>query len=270
MSNLAHAGQLNGLIIDRIENTDLSDFSGFDGVFHLAAQASVPISISKFTESSSTNLLSAINVIEYCAKTRTPLVYASSSAVYGNMPLGDERSGVDLLSPYAVDKVMLEMYCDVASKLHGLRSYGLRFFNVYGPRQDPSNPYSGVISIFANQILKGEPIKINGGYQTRDFIYVGDVVRGLWASYLHIKDNPVATVSNLLTGNSISIDELADKICLLVGVDVKRSYQVLSACDPEKSLGSVELMNKTLELGEFINLDSGLNEVLKWIKMSNG
>ena len=171
---------MDKLILKDVIDTDFTSLDHFDGVFHLAAQASVPLSINNLYESSSNNLLSSLKIIELCAETSTPLVYASSSAVYGNLDIGDDDNLVDLISPYSADKRMLEIYCDMAFKLYNLRSFGLRFFNVYGPRQDPTNPYSGVISIFADKILKGEAITINGGAQTRDFIYVGDVVRGIW------------------------------------------------------------------------------------------
>lgn len=269
-SNIGNFGLIDKFIEARVENVDLRSIGRIDGVFHLAAQSSVPLSISAFNSSSSTNLLSAINVIDYCSLTATPLVYASSSAVYGNLPFGDESLGTDLLSPYAVDKLVMEMYCDVAQKLRALRSFGLRFFNVYGPRQDPSNPYSGVISIFASRILRKEPVRINGGHQTRDFIYVDDVVRGLWASYLYLMDNSASVVSNLLTGQSTSIDELADQLMSLAGYDVGKLYQALPVGDPEKSFGSMKSMQNYLKMEDFIKLEDGLRHVLEWMKNSNG
>lgn len=265
-SNLADAGSVDALIDTRVEDVDLSEFTRFDGVFHLAAQASVPLSVKNFYASSTTNLLSTLKVIDYCATNRVPLVYASSSAVYGNLPVGDEGGCVDLLSPYSADKLMAEIYCDVAHKLYGLRSYGLRFFNVYGPRQDPTNPYSGVISIFADRILKGEPITINGGYQTRDFIAVKDIVRGLWNSYEYLLENSVSTYSNLLTGNSISIDELANILISLAGNKVEKRYQKLPPGDPEKSLGTTDRMHDQLRMSEFVQLEDGLRQVLTWMK----
>jgi UDP-glucose 4-epimerase len=268
-SNISNAGYLAALIEARVEDVDLSEFDGFDGVFHLAAQASVPLSVKKFLWSSSTNLSSTLKVIDYCSTNRIPLVYASSSAVYGNMPVGDECGSVDLLSPYSADKLMAEIYCDVANKLYGLRSYGLRFFNVYGPRQDPTNPYSGVISIFANRILKGDPITINGGHQTRDFIYVNDIVRGLWNSYEYLLENSVSTYSNLLTGNSISIDELANILMALAGNIVEKRYQKLPSGDPEKSLGRTDRMRNQLKMEQFVRLDDGLRQVLTWMRTTS-
>jgi UDP-glucose 4-epimerase len=173
------------------------------------------------------------------------------------------------MSPYSADKLMAEIYCDVANKLYGLRSYGLRFFNVYGPRQDPTNPYSGVISIFADRILKGEPIAINGGHQTRDFIYVNDIVRGLWKSYEYLLEHSVSTYSNLLTGNSISIDELANILMSLAGIMVEKRYQKLPPGDPEKSLGTVDRMRDQLKMCQFVKLDDGLRQVLTWMRATS-
>jgi len=162
------------------------------------------------------------------------------------------------------------MYCDVAHKLQGLSSFGLRFFNVYGPRQDPSNPYAGVISIFASRILGRNHIIINGGHQTRDFIFVDDVIRGLWSSYKYLTKNPSSVVSNLLTGKSTSIDELADQLMNLTGYNVNKIYQPLPNGDPERSLGSIKLMQDLLKIEKFTRLESGLIEVLAWMKLSNG
>jgi len=268
-SNLVDAGPLESMIEARVEDVDISKLIGLDAVFHLAAQASVPLSVKNFYASSTTNLLSTLKVIDYCATNRVPLIYASSSAVYGNLRMGDEGSSVELLSPYSADKLMAEIYCDVAYKLYGLRSYGLRFFNVYGPRQDPTNPYSGVISIFADRILKGEPITINGGHQTRDFIYVDDIVRGLWNSYEYLLEKSVSTYSNLLTGNSISIDELANILMSLAGNQVEKRYQKLPPGDPEKSLGTIDRMRDQLRMHEFVELEDGLRQVLTWMKSAS-
>jgi UDP-glucose 4-epimerase len=252
-----------------IENIDFKNFSNIDAVFHLAAQASVPISLCNFKESSSTNVLSSLKIIDFCASNQIPLIYASSSAVYGNNTIGLESGDVDLLSPYAVDKFISEIYCQMAHKVYNLRSYGLRFFNVYGPRQDCSNPYSGVISIFADRILNNKSIIINGGYQTRDFIYVSDVVNGIWKSYEFLLNNSVATISNLLSGNSISINELADILIGYTGNSVEKTFRQLQSSDPEKSLGSLHKMQIELELYEFIKLKDGLKHVINWLKSSN-
>jgi UDP-glucose 4-epimerase len=268
VSNLAEANVLNNLIQARVEDVDLLKLGQFNCVFHLAAQASVPVSVKNFYESSSTNILSALKVIDYCKATSTPLIYASSSAIYGNLPIGDDSHGVDLCSPYSADKLVSEIYCDIAYKLYNLPSFGLRFFNVYGPRQDPKNPYSGVIPIFTDQILKGLPINIHGGYQTRDFIYIKDVVRGIRRAYEYLQKNPVSTVTNLLSGNSVSIDELANILIHLTGNNVEKIYQELLAGDTMYSIGKTDKMRGLLNLNDFVSLEDGLSEFLLWMKKS--
>lgn len=268
-SNLPDTRPIDALIEKRVEDINLFDLAEFDGVFHLAAQASVPFSVNNFYASSTTNLLSTLKVIDYCARNHLPLIYASSSAVYGNLPVGDECGSLDLLTPYAADKFMAEIYCDIANKLYGLRSYGLRFFNVYGPRQDPTNPYSGVISIFADRILKGEAVTINGGHQTRDFIYVSDVVRGLWNSYEYLLEHAISTSSNLLTGNSVSINDLADMLMSLTGIKVEILYKNLPLGDPEQSLGKINRMHDQLKMDRFVQLDDGIRQVLIWMRTTS-
>lgn len=239
-----------------------------DCVFHLAAQASVPFSIDNLYTSSSSNLRSTLKVIDFCAREDIPLVYASSSAVYGNLPLGVESADVDLLSPYAADKYVSEIYCSLARKLYSMRSYGLRFFNVYGPRQDPTNPYSGVISIFADRLLKGLPITVNGGYQTRDFVFVQDVVEGIHRAYEFLEDNCTASVSNVLTGVSISIDELVGILADILKVKPECKYQSLPPGDPAVSLGSVELMKANLALvsSGMTAFPVGLTQTVDWMR----
>ena len=254
---------------EKIELFDFDKVSDIDAVVHLAAQPSVPLSITNFADSSSSNLLGTINVIDYCRVQKIPLIYASSSAIYGDLTLGnDESKEIDLLSPYATDKYAMELYAKTAHKLYQLSSVGLRFFNVYGPRQDPGSPYSGVISIFADRILEGREITINGGHQTRDFVYVKDVVNTIhWAIILASK-SVVCEVSNVLTGKSVTIDHLANQMMDIVGVDVNKTYQDISMGDPEQSDGTVEKMARlfSIEVENFTKLKNGLQETIQYIK----
>ena len=264
------------LILDKIElhNINIEDFdfsklSGVDAVVHLAAQASVPLSVANFYESSSSNLLGTLKVIEHCRVSQIPLIYASSSAVYGNLELGDDKSEeIDLLTPYAADKFAMEIYAKTANKLYQLSSVGLRFFNVYGPRQDPNSPYSGVISIFSDRMLKGQGIVINGGYQTRDFVFVKDVVNTIYQAIALASNKTVCEVSNVLTGRSVTINFLADKMMDIIDVEVDKKYNNLSLGDPEKSEGAVVKMVKLFsnEIDQFTTLEKGLEETIQYIR----
>jgi len=256
---------------EKIELFDFNKLSDIGAIVHLAAQASVPLSITNFSDSSSSNLLSAIKVIDYCRLHHIPLVYASSSAIYGNLEFGnDEIDNIDLLSPYATDKYTMELYSKTAHKIYQLSSVGLRFFNVYGPRQDPGSPYSGVISIFADKLLKEQNITINGGYQTRDFIYVKDVTNIIYRAITLASKNSICETSNVLTGKSVTIDELAEKMMKIIDVKVKVSYQSLTAGDPKQSNGSSKKMIRLFKVkpDDFTKLNNGLISTVDFIKKS--
>ena len=269
VSNLSSVFESIKFYEEKIEFFDFDKLFKIEVVVHLAAQPSVPVSISDFGRSSSSNILGSIKVIDYCRVNQIPLVYASSSAVYGELELGDDRSlKTDLISPYATDKYAMELYTETAYKVYQLSSIGLRFFNVYGPRQDPNSPYSGVISIFADQMLRGVNIKILGGYQTRDFIYVKDVVEAIYKSIVAAFNDVLCEQINVLTGQSVSIDDLAATLMKEVGVDVEKEYQDLPVGDPEKSNGTTDKMVCLLnvELRNMVTLESGLLETVNFLK----
>ncbi|MCU1736963.1 MULTISPECIES: NAD-dependent epimerase/dehydratase family protein [unclassified Pseudomonas] len=155
---------------------------GCQAVVHLAAVASVQASVEDPVRTHQSNFIGTLNVCEAMRQTGVKRVlFASSAAVYGNNGEGEsivEDTAKSPLTPYASDKLASEQYLDFYRRQHGLEPVIFRFFNVFGPRQDPSSPYSGVISIFCERALKGLPITIFGdGEQTRDFIYVGDLVQ---------------------------------------------------------------------------------------------
>jgi len=254
---------------ERVEVFDFSKLSNVDAVVHLAAQVSVPVSIVDFDSSSTSNLSGTVKVIDFCQRNQLPLVYASTSAVYGNLDFGDDAtSSIDLLSPYAADKYSMELYAEVAYKLHKMSSVGLRFFNVYGPRQDPNSAYSGVISIFCDRLLANKDITIKGGYQTRDFIYVKDVVDAICKSLTVAHDNDICEQINVLTGKSISIDQVADMLIEAVGATIDPIYVDLPAGDPEKSNGATTKMERLLgtDLESMVSIAAGLSTTVNFIR----
>lgn len=268
-------GHLNSIIkvIDfhqaKLEKFDFAKIGRVDAVMHLAAQASVPVSIECFRDSSSINLLGTISVLDFCCRYGIPLVYASSSAIYGDLALGDDESEkIDLLSPYAVDKYVMEIYAKAAFRLYGLSSIGLRFFNVYGPRQDPKSPYSGVISIFADRLINGKSIVINGGHQTRDFVYVDDVINCLYRSLEVCLASSTCEQINVLTGSSVSIDELVFMLSKDLNVDVDKTYQNLPEGDPEQSNGTTDKMVRLLgiDMHGMVRIALGLSETIKFLR----
>jgi len=184
-----------------------------DGCFHLAAIASVQQSNEQWVRTHQVNLTGTVNVFDAARKNKTPVVYASSAAVYGDnadMPL-KESSALRPLVAYGADKLGSELHARVASLVHGVPTTGMRFFNVYGPRQNPGSPYSGVISIFVDRILTEQTLAIYGdGEQTRDFIYVSDVVRFLRVAMNNISHIP--NVFNVCTGDTVTINKLAKTV----------------------------------------------------------
>jgi UDP-glucose 4-epimerase len=268
VTNVPESKKINFLKMN-VQNIEVEKILKADGIFHLAAQASVPKSIDDFYNSSKNNLLGTLKVLDLASKFKIPIVYASSSAVYGNLPLGDDTVEIfDILSPYAQDKLTMEHYAHMAYKVYGTKSIGLRFFNVYGPKQDPTNPYSGVISIFVDRLLKGLPLTVNGGYQTRDFIYVDDIVSSLVMSMKKVLLNDICKTLNVGTGKSISIDILLETLTRIVKTKPKIIKEVLPPGDPEKSEGTYQELERILQINtnQFTSLQFGLNETVKFIK----
>ena len=241
------------------------------GIFHLAAQVSAPKSLAKMYNSSSNNLMSSLAVFEIAKESKIPVVYASSSAVYGNLSLGDDDSDLfDILTPYGMDKLTIEKYAKMFFEIYKIPSTGLRFFNVYGPRQDPSSPYSGVISIFLNKLINKEPLNLNGGSQTRDFIFVFDICKVLISSMNLLIDEPEFNIFNVGTGNSVTIKDLlllmAKKLQLHPRINQKNHIKgdpLISNCSVKKLENSL-----SLDVKNFLSLDEGLNLYFKIEKIS--
>ena len=190
--------------------------AGADGCFHLAAIASVARGNEDWLGTHRTNLTGAISVFDAArAAGGVKVVYASSAAIYGRQAEAALHEALlpAPLSAYGADKLGCELHGAVAWGVHGVPTCGFRFFNVYGPRQDPKSPYSGVISIFADRIAAGRRITIDGtGAQTRDFIFVADIVRHLIAGMALLADAPGAHVFNACTGRATSVLALAEAI----------------------------------------------------------
>lgn len=240
---------------------------GVDGVFHLAAVASVQKSRELWAETHRTNLLGTVTVFEAARDAKRggpiPVVYASSAAVYGdntNTPLKEDELPRPL-SAYGVDKLGCEMHARVAWSIQGVPTVGFRFFNVYGPRQDPMSPYSGVISIFARRVARGEDVEIHGdGQQVRDFVFVGDVVRIL--ALAMERRFAGAQVFNLCTGRATSLVMLLDVLQELCGSQVRRRHSEPRAGDIRVSIGDPSLMRSTFDTVCQVGLLQGLSATL--------
>jgi UDP-glucose 4-epimerase len=240
---------------------------GVDGCFHLAAIASVERGMTDWLGTHRANQTGTVVLFDALRRAgmRVPVVYASSAAVYGDCPIVPihEDAPRRPLSAYGADKLGCELHAQVASHVHSIPTVGLRFFNVYGPRQDPRSPYSGVISIFCERIGRGAPIDVFGdGLQTRDFIYVGDIVAGLLAS-MHLRPAEAA-VFNLCTGQPTSVLDLARVIAELAGTTPDLRHGPPRAGEIRHSVGTPARARQSLGLGEPAALRVGLRNVLDW------
>ena len=238
-------------------------FHGVDYCFHLAAIASVQLSNEDWAGTHRANLTATINVFDAARQRRVPVVYASSAAVYGDnaeTPL-KETATLRPLTAYGADKLGSELHARVASLVHSVPTTGLRFFNVYGPRQDASSPYSGVISIFSNKVTARQPLAIYGdGEQVRDFIYVSDVVRYLLAAMQNVSITPQAY--NVCTGRSTTINQLARTIMSVAGQRVEIQYLPSRKGDIRVSIGSPQLAERRFGLRANEPLARGLKKLI--------
>jgi UDP-glucose 4-epimerase len=241
---------------------------GMDGIVHLAAIASVQRSTEDWPGTHRTNLTGTIHVFDAARRADggIPVVYASSAAVYGNnpkLPLAED-SATKPLSAYGADKLGCELHAHVAGLVHGVPSAGFRFFNVFGPRQDPASPYSGVISIFAARVQKGQACTIQGdGGQARDFVYVADVVaalrKGLDAASVS------APVFNVGTGHATSVLDLARLLQRLARSNADPAFAPPRAGDIRLSLSDCTRL-RSLGWAPHTSLEAGLEATLDWLR----
>lgn len=236
---------------------------GVDYIFHLAAMISVPESMAKPIECNEINTTGTLIVLEEAAKAGVKkLVLSTSAAIYGDNPVVPkvETMLAEPKSPYAITKLDGEFYCKMFADAGRLRTACLRYFNVFGPRQDPKSQYAAAVPIFIDRAVKNLPITIHGdGEQTRDFIYVKDIVA---ANVFFATQSPATGVFNVAYGQRITINELATTICRLTGSrseirhaaerpgDVKHS---LAAIDKLRSVGFMPTSNFTDGLEATVN-----------------
>ncbi|HXT80228.1 MAG TPA: NAD-dependent epimerase/dehydratase family protein [Acetobacteraceae bacterium] len=262
----AGAALIEGDVGDRVAVRRALD--GADGCFHLAAIASVERGVKDWVSTHRTNLSGTIVLFDAVREhgSRIPVVYASSAAVYGDcktVPIAEDAERRPL-SAYGADKYGCELHARVAGHVHSIPTVGLRFFNVYGPRQDPRSPYSGVISIFCERIGAGLPVSVFGdGLQTRDFVHVGDVVAALLAA-MRLRSTG-APVFNVCTGTPTTVLDLAATIADLAGKPLDARHLPARAGEIRHSLGCSARARAALGLGEPTRLRIGLASVLGWL-----
>jgi UDP-N-acetylglucosamine/UDP-N-acetyl-alpha-D-glucosaminouronate 4-epimerase len=268
-SNLAHIAG-----VEFVEG-DLADLAaaeravrGIEYVLHQAAIPSVPRSVKDPITSNSANITATLNVLVAARDAGVKrLVYAASSSAYGDAASLPKREDMPTapLSPYALQKLVGEQYCRMFTDLYGFETVSIRYFNVFGPRQDPGSPYSGVISVFAAAILAGDrPIIYGDGEQTRDFTYVSNVVDGV----LRACEAPQASgeVINVATGGRISLKELLNTMKALVGSTVEPIYAETRAGDVRDSQADITKAKTLLGYVPTVSLQQGLERTLEWFR----
>ena len=267
--NLSHIPQVEFL------HGDLADLDvarraveGVDYVLHQAAIPSVPRSVQDPITSNRANVDASLNVLVAARDAGVRrLVYAGSSSAYGNTPTLPkvETMATGPLSPYALQKLVAEQYCQMFTALYGLQTVTIRYFNVFGPRQDPSSPYSGVISLFISALVEERRPTIYGnGEQTRDFTYVTNVVDGV----LRACEAPDASgeVINVATGGRISLNDLFRTIRDLTGATVDPIYAEPRAGDVRDSQADIGKARRLLGYEPSVGLADGLAKTVEWFR----
>ncbi len=255
---------VEGSITDLALLQDL--FAGADGVFHQAAIPSVPRSVNDPVSSNEANVTGTVNVLvaaKDCGVRK--VVAASSSSVYGDTPVLPKHEAMqpNPLSPYAVSKLADEYYGKVFSELYGIQTVFLRYFNVFGPRQDPNSEYAAVIPKFITRLLANRPPTIYGdGEQTRDFTFVRDVVQ----ANIRAMESDAQGVFNIACGRRISLNDLASILMDIIGVRVDPVYEPVRPGDVRDSLADISRAREAFGYDPQYAVEEGLAETVDWFR----
>lgn len=267
-------------VIDQIElvEGDIRDFSlcqeivqGIDWIFHQAALPSVPRSVEDPQLSNDINVTGTINLLTAARNKKVrKFIFASSSSVYGDDPSLPKREDIlgQPLSPYAVSKRVGELYSRVFYNLYGLPIICLRYFNIFGPRQDPYSQYAAVIPNFITRILKNQPPVIFGdGYQSRDFTYVANVVEAnLRAAEAEVKDK---MIFNIACGQRITVLELANKISEILNKEIQPVFDPSRPGDIKHSFADISLARNYIRYQPVVSFEEGLRRTIAWYQQGD-
>jgi nucleoside-diphosphate-sugar epimerase len=253
-----------------IRNLDLvtEAMEGVDYVLHQAAVPSVPRSVKDPLTSNSANVEGTLNVLLAARDANVKrVVYASSSSVYGDTPVLPKHEDMKQAprSPYAVSKLAGELYCQAFYHTYGLETVALRYFNVFGPRQDPKSQYAAVVPKFISALLQNNPPTVFGhGEQSRDFTYVQNVVE---ANLLAAKaPNVAGEVVNIACGERLTINELARMLAEIIGVNTDPEHTPPRAGDVLHSLADISKATKLLGYRGEIHIHDGLKQTVEWYR----
>ena len=256
---------------DIAETKNLAQFlKGADYVIHQAAIPSVPKSILDPLKSHNANVNGTLNLLLACRDAGVKrVVYASSSSLYGDSPTLPKHESMmpNPLSPYGAQKLFAEMYCQVFTKAYGLETVSLRYFNVFGPRQDSTSQYSGVLALFIPAVLQGRRPTIYGdGLQSRDFTYVQNVVE---ANLLACKVPGIGgQVFNVACGERITVNSMLHQINKIVGVDISPVYAEPRSGDIKHSQADITRAREHLGYEPKVSFEEGLRATVEWYRKS--
>jgi nucleoside-diphosphate-sugar epimerase len=243
---------------------------GIDYVLHQAAIPSVPRSVQDPITSNRANIDASLNVLVAARDAAVKrVVYAGSSSAYGNTPTLPkvETMATAPLSPYALQKLVAEQYCQMFTRLYGLETVTIRYFNVFGPRQDPSSPYSGVISLFISALCDARQPTIYGdGEHTRDFTYVANVVDGVLRACT--AESAKGEVINVATGGRISLNTLFKTIRELVRANIEPIYADPRPGDVKDSQADISKAGRILGYQPIVSFEDGLAKTVAWYRAS--
>jgi UDP-N-acetylglucosamine/UDP-N-acetylgalactosamine 4-epimerase len=239
-----------------------------DIVFHQAALGSVPRSIEMPLETHATNVTGFLNMLEAARKNSvSQFIYASSSSVYGDdfsFPKTEDKTGTPL-SPYAVSKKTNELYAKVYSDLYNMNIIGLRYFNVFGPKQNPNGPYAAVIPIFINKLLDKKICTIYGdGNNLRDFTYVSNVVQANILAANFTNASPENRVFNVACGDTETINELYHKISKKINCDLIPVYKLPRVGEIKDSFADISKIKRVLGYLPEVSLPEGIEKTIEW------
>ncbi len=243
-------------------------FAGADYIFHEAALPSVARSVEDPLDTNAVNVTGTLNVLVTARDSGVKrVIYAASSSAYGDVEgsYKDETMQPRPLSPYGVSKLAAEYYCQAFTAVYGLETVALRYFNVFGPRQDETSQYSAVIPLFMSLMLRGQPPLINGdGRQSRDFTYIDNVVHGNLLAARAPKAS--GRVMNVATGGRIDLLNLVARLNKLLGTSIEPVFGPERSGDIKHSRASIELAGELLGYEPVVSFEEGLARTLAWYR----
>lgn len=251
-------------------NVVRSAFEGIDYVFHQAALGSVPRSIENPIATHNANASGFLSVLVAARNAGVKrVVYASSSSVYGDIadsPKREDRVGKPL-SPYAVSKLVNEFYADIFFRTYNMEVIGLRYFNIFGPRQNPKGAYAAAIPLFIDGLLNNTPVYINGdGEQSRDFTFVENAVQGNIKAMFCDKKEAIGSVFNIALGDKISVNHLFNELKKITGSALAATYREERKGDVKNSMADISRSSAILGYSPIISVEEGMQRTVEWFR----